>query len=269
MAGQVKSKLLLEAAEQGDAELMKEMKKTLGSKATGQAVPECLDGKVTHDDILDRFKECYEQLYNSAGTEDAMATIKEHLSEVIKNSPAQSALEVDKVTAKIVKEACGRMLPGKADVSGVYSSDVFLHAPDSLFEHLAAIFRSYLTHGTVSLQILSCAFLPLFKGGLKNPAVFDSYRAIAGASQLLKLFEYVILIVWGDDLVTDSMQFGFKKGVSTTQCTWLVNEVATYFMRRGTAVAACLLDCSKAFDKCRFDKLFQKLIKKGLPAVVI
>ena len=65
------------------------------------------------------------------------------------------------------------------------------------------------------------------------------------------------------------MQFGFKSGVSTTQCTWLVQEVATYFMRRGTAVTACLLDCSKAFDKCQFDKLFQKLVDKGLPAVVI
>ena len=32
---------------------------------------------------------------------------------------------------------------------------------------------------------------------------------------------------------------------------------------------ACLLDCSKAFDKCRFDKLFQKLVDKGLPSVVI
>ena len=48
---------------------------------------------------------------------------------------------------------------------------------------------------------------------MKNPAVFDSYRAIAGASQLLKLFEYVILTVWGDCLQSDSMQFGFKKGV--------------------------------------------------------
>ena len=103
------------------------------------------------------------------------------------------------------------------------------------------------------------------KGGLKNPAVFDSYRA----SQLLKLFEYVILIVWGDCLESDTMQFGFKKGVSTTQCSWLVNEVTTYFMRRGTAVTACLLDCSKAFDKCQFDKLFEKLVVKGLPAVVI
>ena len=84
---------------------------------------------------------------------------------------------------------------------------------------------------------------------------------------MLKLFEYVILLVWGQDLDTDSMQFGFKTGVSTTQCSWLVSEVATYFMRRGTAVNACLLDCSKAFDKCRYDKLFDKLLGRGLPPI--
>ena len=126
-----------------------------------------------------------------------------------------------------------------------------------------------MTHGTVTPGILTCAFLPLYKGGLKNPEKFDSYRAIAGASQLLKLFEYVLLTIWGESLETDSMQFGFKAGVSTTQCTWVVNEVANYFMRRGTAVTACLLECSKAFDKCRFDKLFSKLISKGFPPVVV
>ena len=155
------------------------------------------------------------------------------------------------------------------DVTGAYLSDVFLNGPDILFDLLASVFQSFLIHGSVTPQILCCAFLPLFKGGLKNPEKFDSYRAIAGASQLLKLFEYVVLIVWGDQLDTDSLQFGFKAGVSTTQCTWLVNEVTTYFMRRGTAVNACLLDCSKAFDKCRFDKLFSKLIKKGLPLIVV
>ena len=108
-----------------------------------------------------------------------------------------------------------------------------------------------------------------FKGGLKNPATFDSYRAIAGGSQILKLFGYVILLIWGDNLDNDSLQFGFKAGVSTSQCTWLVNEVTNYYMRRGTAVTACLLDCSKAFDKCKFDVLFDKLVEKGLPAVAI
>ena len=49
----------------------------------------------------------------------------------------------------------------------------------------------------------------------------------------------------------------------------MVNEVTNHFMKRGTAVNACFLDCSKAFDKCKFDKLFQKLIDKGLPLIVI
>ena len=124
-------------------------------------------------------------------------------------------------------------------------------------------------HGTVSRHLLTCAFIPLFKGGFKNPAVFDSYRAIASSSQLLKLFEYVILYIWGNSLESDSLQFGFKSGTSTTQCSWLVHEVSNYYMRRGTAVNSCFLDCSKAFDMCRFDTLFQKLIDKGLPHVVI
>ena len=182
----------VEAAEQGDEALMKEMKSTLDKKPQGQAVPETLDGKVTHDTILDRFRECYEELYNSAGSEHAIASLKEKLHKVISEQTHQSIWEVQKVTGKVVKAACSRMRPGKTDVSEVYTSDVFLHAPDTLFDQLAGVFRSFIMHGTVTLQILSCAFLPLFKGGLKNPAVFDSYRAIAGASKLLKLFEYVI-----------------------------------------------------------------------------
>ena len=156
-----------------------------------------------------------------------MVTIKSKLDQAIKECSNSSAMEIGKVTGQVVKDACCRMRPGKNDVTEVYSSDVFLHAPDTLFVHLAAVFRSFLFHGTVTLQILCCAFLPLFKGGLKNPDVFDSYRAIAGASQLLKLFEYVIIMVWGDRLRSESMQFGFKKGLSTTECTWLVHEVNT------------------------------------------
>ena len=185
---------LLATSEAGDAALMKEMRKSLNRKSTDQQLPDCLEGKVTHDEILEKFKECYEDLYNSAGTEEAMVNIKERLEQLIS---VTSGNEVERITGKIVKEACSRMKPGKIDVTESYSSDAFLHAPDYLFELLADVFKSYLIHGTVTLQILSCAFLPLFKGGLKKPESFDSYRAIAGASQLLKLFEYVVLILWG------------------------------------------------------------------------
>ena len=123
-----------------------------------------------------------------------MTTIKGKLAAMVSND---SLAEVDKVTGEIVKKACLRMKPGKIDVTEAYSSDVFLHAPDILFNQLAHVFKSYLLHGTVTLQVLVCAFMPLFKGGLKNPDKFKSYRAIAGASQILKLFEYVVLEVWG------------------------------------------------------------------------
>ena len=118
-------------------------------------------------------------------------------------------------------------------------------------------------------QLLSCAFLPLYKGGHKCVTQTDSYRAIAGSSQLLKLFDNVVLLLWGHLLSSDSLQFGYKCGTSTTQCSWLVKEVADYYVQRGTPVIGVTLDCSKAFDKCLFDKLFQKLIDRNLPAIVI
>ena len=266
LAASMRAQELLEAAEVGDMNLLMEMKKYMGKKDISQSIPESLDGKVTQGDILDRFKTIYETLYNSAGTEAAMIRIKERLRGMVGDD---SLAEVDKITGQVLKEACIRMKPGKNDVSESFSSDVFLHAPDILYDQLAEVFRSFLIHGSLTLQILTCAFLPIFKGGLKNPASSDSYRAIAGGSQVLKLFEYVILVLWGDLLGSDSLQFGYRSGTSTSQCSWLVTEVAGYYLRRGTAVSACLLDCSKAFDKCRFDHIFEKVLQKSIPPIVV
>ena len=85
----------------------------------------------------------------------------------------------------------------------------------------------------------------------------------------MKLFDNVILTLWGDRLGTDSLQFGFKAGTSTTECSWMVIEVANYFLRKGTSCIVTLLDCSKAFDMCKFSILFNKLHQKGLPAIVL
>ena len=62
---------------------------------------------------------------------------------------------------------------------------------------------------------------------------------------------------------------GFKAGVSTTHNSWLVQEIAGHYLRRGTPLIATAIDCTKAFDKCRFDLLFTKLIRHKVPAIVI
>ena len=52
----------------------------------------------------------------------------------------------------------------------------------------------------------------------------------------------------GHLLSTDSLQFGYIAETSTTKCAWLVMEVASYHLRRGTPCILTLLDCSKAFN---------------------
>ena len=103
---------------------------------------------------------------------------------------------VFKLTCKIVKKAACKMKSAKADVSEAFTSDALLNAPDSFFDMVASIYRSWLVHGTVTLSLLACAFLPLIKSSLKDPADIGSYRAIAGSSLLLKLFDQCVLLVW-------------------------------------------------------------------------
>ena len=261
----IRAQKLFQASMQGDLDLLKEMKTVRGGGGCQPELPENVAGANGPDEIVDKFREVYSKLYNSAGTQGEMSELKSRVSDLIK---LDSINEVRKVTGSRVKEAVSMMKPCKSDVSGGYTSDALRHGPDILFDQLAAVFQSWLVHGTVSLSLLACAFLPLLKNSLKDPAETGSYRAIAGSSLLLKLFEKVILLIWGHFLATDTLQFGYKAGTSTTQCTWLVQEVVGHFLRNGSHPILTVLDCSKAFDTCKFSILFNKLLNTGLPPIV-
>ena len=236
----------------------------MGSRKSAQQIPSSLEGEAGEAEILEKFRTLYEQLYNSCSTTEELEGLLEELKGKIN---CRDEGEVAKITALVVKKACQRMNPGKMDVSSSYTSDVFKHGPNLLHEYLASIFRSFLVHGIVPLPILVCSFMPLLKPR-KNPVKFDSYRAVAGASQLLKLFEYTILEVWGGCLISDSMQFGFKSGTGADQCSWLLMSTVEYFKQRGSNTLCCLLDVSKGFDRVKFSTLFSTLSTK-LPAIVV
>ena len=124
-----------------------------------------------------------------------------------------------------------------------------------------------MVHGKVTSSVLACAFLPLLKS-IKPQSETSSYRAIAGSSLILKLFEKTVMEIWGSLLISDGLQFGYKKGASTTQATWLVQEVIQHYLRNGSHPIIAVLDCSKAFDLARWDKMFQRLLSR-LPAIVV
>ena len=69
-------------------------------------------------------------------------------------------------------------------------------------------------------------------------------------------------------LGSSDLQFGYKEKSSTSQCTFVVEEIIHYYHSNESNVYATFLDASKACDRVRFDKLFELLIDEGVCAVV-
>ena len=86
---------------------------------------------------------------------------------------------------------------------------------------------------------------------------------------VLKIFDWVVLLLFEKELSTDELQFGFQQNTSANMCTWLVVETIDYFQGNGSEVYACVMDLSKAFDRIKHSALFWKWLKKGMPPVYV
>ena len=97
----------------------------------------------------------------------------------------------------------------------------------------------------------------------------NNYRGITLIPVISKLFEILLLYYFENVLLTDDLQFGFKKGLGCSDAIFTLSETIAYFRDRGSTVFAAALDISKAFDSVNHYKLFTSLIKVGLPKWVI
>ena len=97
----------------------------------------------------------------------------------------------------------------------------------------------------------------------------DNFRAIALSSIMGKLLDWIILSKEKAALYTSDQQFGFKHGLSTTQCTNILQETISYYNFHGSSVHVLLLDATKAFGRGKFCKLFYELIRRELSPVIL
>ena len=165
---------LFEAAIKGDTDLLLEMEKIKsGDHGNKVDLPDNVANADGEDEIVDKFREVYSTLYSSAGSEAEMRSLRHKVNQV--NGP-NSVLEVAKVTGPGVKEAAISMKFAKSDVTNGFTSDTILHAPDILFEHMAAVYRSFLYHGTMTHTLFACSCMSLLKSSIKDQADTGSYR---------------------------------------------------------------------------------------------
>ena len=134
---------------------------------------------------------------------------------------------------------------------------------------LTAILRGYITHAHVSDFLLVSNLIPIVKDKLADVTNSNNYRSIAISSLVMKIFDWVIILPFSKHLKFDDLQFGYQTNVSTPMCTWTAVETISHFLRNGSDVFTCLMDMRKAFDMVKHSVLFNKLLKQGLPFIIV
>jgi len=138
---------------------------------------------------------------------------------------------------------------------------MIIFGTSDLYVHLCLLFNSLLRHCFVPAEFCFGVIIPLLKNKHGNVASSDMYRGITLSSTVSKLFESVLLDLFGDYLQSDMLQYGFKKDVGCLDALFTFNESVRYFTSRRSRVF-CV---SKAFDGVLHSGLLLKLLQKGVP----
>ena len=166
----------------------------------------------------------------------------------------------DTISIKDASEAVDGLKSGKRDGSLDLYTDNFIHCSEVVKVILSKLFIVMIKHGYCPKNMLSGTTVPIPKVKGTNSA--DNYRALTLSNVTVKLMEAIILKKIKNLLNTSNLQYGFKSNMSTTSCTFVVQEVISYYNDHDTPVICTLLDASKAFDRLHFCILFKKLIKR-------
>lgn len=168
------------------------------------------------------------------------------------------------VSEEDCKEAILHLHSGKHDGHAGHYSDHLIHATPKLHSCIALMFSAMLSHGFSPDGYLLSTLIPIPKSKRKSLNDSSNYRGIALSSILGKTFDWIILTRYHQVLQSSDYQFGFKRGHSTVQCSFVVQETIQYYINHGSTVNAILLDATKAFDRVQYVKLFRLLLKKGM-----
>ena len=214
----------------------------------------------------ERFADVYGKLYNSV---DDKKDIEKIFDQIQGSVNVNSLKDVDLVTPDLIRDVVGEIKSSKNDPVFSFNSDCIKRAPSSFHHHMANIIRLFLVHGHVSEILLIATIVPLLKDKQGDIQSSDNYRSIALSSVILKIFDWVVLTLFEEQLALDDLQFSYQKKCSTNMCTWMVVESINHFTRNKSNVYTCFMDMKKAFDMVKHGTIFKKLIERNVPPIFL
>jgi len=246
-----------------DKQFWQEVKKKKGIRSQ---VPNSIDNKSDEQDICNVFADKYNSLLNSVSYNAAeMKCILNDISSGIRSNCCKgTCYSPHVISTDDVIDAIKELKPNKRDGHSGCQSDHFIHGTRKLHTLMSQLLNAMLVHGFAPDSFLLCTVTSIPKNNRKSLNDSSNYRGIALSSILGKVFDRIILKHNRDQLKTSDLQFGFKAGHSTTQCTFLLEEVAQYYVNNDNDIYIMLLDASQAFDRVNYCKLFRLLLTNGL-----
>jgi Reverse transcriptase (RNA-dependent DNA polymerase) len=144
-----------------------------------------------------------------------------------------------------------------------------MNACDEFFIHIAMLMSALVVHGCVTDDFTLNTVLPIAKAKNVNCSDSTIYRGIALSLILGKYFDLYGLSRYESCLTTSNLQFGFKRGHSTSMCTMILTETIDYYRTNENDVYCTMPDANKTFDRVNYCKLIRLLLIKKLPLVVV
>ena len=257
--GTIKSEKMAEALLNGDSCSLKFRPK----KAY---FPSMVDDVVGPKEIAKVFAQKFDELYNCVSYDsDEMDVLLTTIHKSIDNKCTRTRVHGSHcISAKDVNKAICKLKASKSDGCTRLLADHIINAGDKLCTYLSLLFTAMLRHGSIPDGIFLGTMVPIPKGRWTNLNSSENFRAITLSSTFGKLIDLITLEKEGSKLGTSDLQFSFKDGASTSLCTAMVQETASYYVNGGSNVYGLLLDASKAFDRVNYCKLFRTLMNRGV-----
>ena len=140
-------------------------------------------------------------------------------------------------------DACIRQLKrGKAAGHDQLTVEHLVHAHPILLIHLSLLFNILKLHGTVPHDFCKGIIIPLIKNSDGDKTSSDNYRGITLSPVLSKVFELTLVNDVKSYLISDDLQFGFKRNSSCVHAIFTMRSVVEHYCKSGSTVTVCALD---------------------------
>lgn len=131
------------------------------------------------------------------------------------------------------------------------------------------LLNACILHNHFPEEMMSNYIIPIVKDEREDITVMDNYRPIPVTTVLSKVNELITLCRYSDRLYTTPSEFGFKANHSTEMAVFSLKQTVKYYVSRASPVHICFLDDSKAFDRINHWRLFDKLLCRDTPEIIV